>query len=306
MEIWSEMKKHKNRLFTRVFQDFSAWILLLPALFCIYITILRPQVLGMIWSFFDMRGFTVTEFAGVENYKNILTNSVFYKTFFNTLKYVVCSLAIGFIIPIITAIIMNELIHCRNAMRVIVYLPSVMPMVAVSLLWYFIYYPDGSGLLNMLLVKIGLEPYTWLQDSRFTILYIVISMTWSGMGVTAIYYFSALQSVNRELFEAALIDGAGFINRLRVVTLPHMSGMIILFLARHIIGVFNILEEPLQMTDGGPNNASMSLRLLNYKWAFVEGRPQLALALGVIMFIIMSVMAIGYFKLSKQVEDNLA
>lgn len=277
---------------------------MIPALICIYYSIIRPQALGMVWSFFDMKGYTPVKFIGLDNYKRVLSNTIFLKTLLNTLKYVGFSL-IGFIIPIIVAIVMNELIHFRKMTRALVYFPSVMPAVAVSLLWYFIYYPDASGLLNMVLSKIGIKPQIWLQDGRFTILYIVVSMTWSGMGSTAIYYFSALQGVNRELYEAAVVDGAGYFSRLRVVTLPYMSGMIILFLVRKIIAVFNILEQPLQMTDGGPNNASMSLGLLNYRYAFMDGQPQLALALGVIMFLMMSVLTVVYIKLNKKMGEGM-
>lgn len=277
---------------------------MIPALICIYFSIIRPQVLGAAWSFFDMRGYDPIKFVGLANYKRVLSNTIFLKTLLNTLKYVGFSL-IGFVVPIIVAIVMNELIHFRRMTRVFVYFPSVIPAVAVSLLWYFMYYPDASGLLNMVLSKFGIEPYIWLQDGRFTILYIVISMTWSGMGSTAIYYFSALQGVNRELYEAAVIDGAGYFSRIRVVTMPYMSGMIILFLVRKIIAVFSILEQPLQMTDGGPNNASMSLGLLNYRYAFMDGQPQLALALGVIMFLMMSVLTYAYIKLNKKMGEGM-
>lgn len=285
-------------------RELSAWVLLLPAILCIYFFILRPQILGVYWSFFNMKGFTPTEFVGFENYRRVLTDTVFAQTFWNTCQYVLWSLLIGFAIPFIVAIVMNELLHLRQLTRVIVYLPGVMPAVAVSLLWYFIYYPDGSGLLNMLLEKMGMAPYAWLQDSRFTILYIIISMTWSGMGGTAIYYFSGMQGINRDLYEAAVIDGAGFFRRVWSVTIPQMSGMLILFMIRQIIGVFNVMEQPMQMTDGGPNNASVTLGLLNYRYGFVINKPQFAMALGVIMFLILSVFTVIYFRVNKKIEES--
>lgn len=285
-------------------KDISAWILILPALFCIFFFILRPQILGVYWSFFDMKGFTATDFVGFDNYRRVLTDTAFLQTFTNTWIYVILSIALGFFIPFIVAVVMNEMLHMTKLIRVVVYLPSVMPAVAVSLLWYFLYYPDEMGLLNMFLSKFGLEPYGWLQDSRFTILYIIISMTWSGMGGTAIYYFSGLQGINHELYEAAIMDGAGFFRRIFVVTIPQMSGMLILFLIRQIIGVFNVMEQPMQMTGGGPNNASMTLGLLNYRYGFVLKKPQFAMALGVIMFVFLLAFAIIYFKVNKRLEEN--
>lgn len=288
-----------------VVRDFRAWVIILPALLCIYFIVIRPQILAVVWSFFNMNGYTPTEFVGLNNYKIVLTDTAFMKTFRNTLLYVLYSIITGYLVPILVALIMNELVHFRKTTRFIVYLPTVMPAVTVSLLWYFVYYPDQSGLLNSLIVRLGGEPYMWLQDGRFTILYIVISMSWSSLGGMALYFYSALQGVSRELYEAAVIDGAGVFSRLKEVTFPYMSGMLLLFFMRHIMGVFNILEQPLQMTDGGPNNASVSLGLLSYRYAFTDGTPQYALALGVIMFVIMVAGTAVYFRLNKKVEENL-
>ena len=158
----------------------------------------------------------------------------------------------------------------------------------------------------MILGSVGIEPYQWLQDSRFTILWIIISMTWNGCGATALYYFAAMQGINRELYEAALIDGAGYWRRVSIVTLPYMYGMLVLFGVRQIIGVFNTMEQVLQMTGGGPNNASVTLGLLNYRYAFDSGgkNAQYALALGVMMFIVLSVFSIIYFKIDKKIQEN--
>lgn len=285
-------------------KDFSAWILILPAILCIYLVIIRPQIMGTYWSFFNMRGYKVESFAGLDNYKAVLTDTMFLKTLWNTCQYVLWSLLIGFCLPVIIAVVLNELVHFRNGFRFCVYFPAVLPAVAASLLWYLMYYPDQGGLLNMIGSWIGLEPYVWLQDSKFTILYIIISMTWSGCGATAIYYFAALQGVNRELYEAALMDGAGFIRRFFTVTFPHISGIVLLFLVRQIISVFSIVDQPMQMTDGGPNGASNTLGLLAYKYGFVNIEPQKAMAVGVIMFLIMIVFTCFYFYLNKKVESQ--
>ena len=297
-------KKSGKNIFSRfVKRDLPAWALLLPAVICLYFCAIRPQIIGISWSFFDMKGYRLDEFVGFENYRRIFSDTMFLKTLWNTCQYVIWSLLIGFLLPVIVAIILNEMVHFRNTMRVLIYLPSIMPGVAVALLWYLIYYPDNGGLLNTLLASFGIDPYIWLQDSKNTIMFIVISMTWSGVGGTAIYYFAALQGVRRELFEAALLDGAGFFERLKTVTIPHILPIVLLFLVKQIIGVFQVMQQPLQMTGGGPNNASMSLGLMAYNYAFVNGRPQFAMALNVIMFLILLVFTIGYFKLDKKLSE---
>lgn len=282
----------------------GAWALLLPAVFCLYFFVLRPQILGIGWSFFDMKGYKLGDFVGLDNYKRVIGDTMFLKTVTNTFLYVFWSIIVGFLIPIIIAILLNEMVHLRNTFRVMVYFPSILPGAAVALLWYMMFYPDQGGLLNMVLGEFGLEPYVWLQDGRYTILYIVISMTWSGAGGTAIYYFASLQGVNRELYEAAIIDGAGFIKRLWNITLPHMGSVILLFLVRQIISVFSIMEQPLQMTGGGPDNASMTLGLLAYQYGFVSIKANYAMVVGVIMFAILLVFTCFYFVLNKKMEDN--
>lgn len=284
-------------------RDISAWVLILPALLLIYLCILRPQILGTYWSFFDMKGYKIQEFVGLENYKTVLADSMFVKTLWNTCKYVLWSVVIGYFLPIIIAILLNEIVHLRNTYRVLIYFPSILPAAGVALLWYLVYYPDVGGLLNMIGGFFGMEPYVWLQDSRWTILFIIISMTWSGCGSSVIYYFAALQGVSRELYEAAIIDGAGFVRRIRTITLPHISGISLLFLVRQIIGVFSVMEQPLQMTDGGPNGASMSLGLLAYRYGFVSIKPDLAMAIGVIMFLILAVVTCFYFYLDKKIDN---
>lgn len=294
---------NKKRLrFTK--SDFGAWILLLPFVVGLAIWCIIPLVQGIYWSFFNMTGYKVNDFAGLDNYRRVLSDTAFVQTLINTFKYVLWSTVLGYALPIILAVVLNEMVHFRNSLRVIVYFPCVLPGVAVTMLWYFMYFPDASGLLNTLLSHIGVEPYVWLQDARWTIFLIILSSTWQGAGGTAIYYYSALQGVNHELYEAALMDGAGFFYRLKIVTLPHISGIALLFLVRQIISVFSIMEQPMQMTGGGPNNASMTLGLLSYRYGFVNVKPQLAMAVGVIMFLILAVFTCFYFYLNKKVEDN--
>lgn len=304
LERMAEISRKRQIRPGAIKNNIVAWLLILPAMLCIYFFVIRPQVMGIYWSFFDMRGFHVGDFVGLENYKRVISDTMFMSTLWNTCKYVLWSLVIGYALPIVMAIVLNEMVHLRNGMRVMLYFPSVLPSVAVMLLWYLLYYPNAGGLLNMILGKFGIAPYVWLQDPKWTIVYIIISITWNSAGTTMLYYFAALQGVKRELYEAAVIDGAGFFGRLRAVTLPHLSGVMVLFLVNQIIGVFSIMEQVMQMTDGGPNGASMTLGLLAYRYGFVNNKPQFAMATGMIMFLILSVFTILYFVLQKKVEEG--
>lgn len=284
--------------------DILAWSMLLPLVVLMYLWVWRPTVIGAVWSFFKMKGYTPTEFIGLSNYIDVITDTEFLPILWNTVKYVIYSLVVGFIPPIIVAVMINEMVHCKNMFRIMIYLPAVIPGVAANLMWYFVYYPDHTGLLNQLLAFFGAEPYAWLNDPKFTILYIIIAMTWSGFGGTMILYYSALQSVQRELYEAATIDGAGMFKRFWNITLPQISGVLLLCLVRQIISVFQVLDQPMVMTGGGPNNASITVGLQLYRYGFETGRTGHALALGVIVFVMLLVATLFYFWLNRKVEDN--
>ena len=294
--------KMKNQ---KKIRTLGVWVLLLPAVIALYLMVWRPSVLGIVWSFFKMKGYTPTEFVGFENYMRVVTNTEFWPIMINTLEYVFWSFVIGFIPPILIAFMLNEMMHLRNTMRIIIYLPAILPGITILLLWYFIYSPEASGMLNILLAKLGMDPYIWLNDSRFTILFIVIQMTWAGFPGTMFLYYTTIQGISLDLYEAATIDGAGPFRRFCNVSLPQISGLLLINVVRQMIGVFQVMQEPMVMTGGGPNGASTSLGYQLYQYGFVQGRVGQSLALGTITFLILIVATLFYFKLNKKVEDNL-
>ena len=302
--VKNKTKIQKLKQKQRLFNDVKAWIWLLPLVIALYLMVWRPTVIGVVWSFFKMKGYSPEEFIGLKNFIEVMRDTEFLPTMLNSVEYVVLSLVVGFVPPIIMAVMMNEMVHFKNGFKLITYLPAIIPGVAVSLMWYYMYYPDSTGLLNMVLNAFGLESYEWLMDGRFTILYIIISMTWNGAPATMLLYFSALQGINTELYEAAIIDGAGMFKKFWNVTLPQLGGVLLLNFVNQIIGVFQVMEQPMAMTGGGPNNASTTVGYQIYKYGFVSGRAGHALALSVITFMILIVMTAFYFKLEKKVSEN--
>lgn len=298
--------KKKNALVMVYFKkDIYSWFLLIPFLILLYFMIWRPMVMGIVWSFYDMKGYTPTKFIGFENYRVVLQDTQFLHTLGNTILYVLYSLIIGYFPPIIFAIILNEVMHGNNYFKLSMYFPCMIPSVAVSMLWYYIYYPNSGGLLNTFLSFFGIAPLDWLQNSAWTIPLIIISCTWRSLGGTMLMYLAALQGINQELYEATLIDGAGFLTRIRHITIPQISSVMLLYLVRQIISVFQIMEQPLAMTGGGPNGASLSLGLQGYKYAFQFFKIGNSLALGVVTFLMLIILTLFYFFLKNKVESNV-
>ena len=291
----------------------SSWLFAVPALILMYLFIWRPTVMGFVWSLFKFKTnrYEPDFFIGLKNYIEVMKDTEFIPLFINTLQYVGWSLVVGFLPPILLAVIVNEMVHFKQKIMTILYLPAVIPAIAVSLLWTQMYAPGETGLLNMILGKFGISPYQWLGDANFTILWIVVSMTWKSFPTAMLLYYSALQSVNQDLYEAATIDGAGIFQRAWFVMRPQIMGVLILNFVRQIIGVFQVMEQPLAMTGGGPtrggglSGASASLGYQLYKYGFESVRVGHAMALGTIIFVVLMLLTIFYFKLNKKLEESI-
>lgn len=301
--VTTERKLNNSRALRIVKKNISGWLLMMPMLIVFCYIIWRPIILAIVYSFFDLQGFNPTSFVGLKNYKDVLSDTLIMQAMWNTAKFVLWSLIISFPIPLIVAFMMNEVMHGKEAFKFSIFFPSVLPGMAISLIWAAMYDPGSSGLLNTILYKLGIDGFEWLQSKKWVIPLMQISMAWGGIGSTALIYISAMQGIDNEIYEAARLDGAGFFTRIRVVLLPHISGILLLMLVRHIIGTCQIMEEPLLMTGGGPNNASMTMGLQMYRYAFIYFQTDKALAYGGIMFAILMILTMGYHKLDKKIND---
>lgn len=289
-----------NRLGSMFRKNMTAWLLLLPSILLFYFLVWRPIGVGFVYSFFKLRNYIPVEFVGFDNYHEVVTDMLFLKTLSNSVKYVIWSFVIGFLPPIILAVMINEIVHMNAFLKFSIYFPQIVPAVAAALIWYFLYLPGDGGVLNIILGKLGIPAQGWLQNSGQTIPLIITMMTWQGCGGSMILYLASLQGINQELYEAAKIDGANIPTRFANVTLPAIFPIILLQFVRQIISVFQVMIEPMTMTGGGPNNASISLNLQGFNYAFKNFQPERALALGVITFLILLVVTAFYFKVQNK------
>lgn len=290
----------QKKLYGKIKRNFSGWILLVPTVFLLIFVTLRPLYMGIINSFYELKGFTPTEYVGLENYIQVIRDTKFVGTLWNTVKYVLWSLVIGLPLPFLCAIMLNEMVNGKNFIRISTYMPVVIPAVAVSLIWTNMYMEGPGGLLNMFIGLFGAEPRQWLMDRNLTIPLIIVSMTWNSFGTTILYYYAMLQSVNTELYDSARIDGAGILSRAKNIIMPHMLPLLVLMAIKQIIGVFQVIDQPLVMTGGGPNGASTSLALIGYQYAFQFSQAGKALAVNVITFILLVGLTFVYFKAEKK------
>lgn len=301
------MKKEKeNQIRCRysIKRDAVAWVLIIPSLFCFIFVLWQPLISGVILSFFETKGYDAVRFVGFKNYIGVIKNSEFMAALKNTFSYTFWSLLIGYLFPLVVAILLNEMVHFKSFFKFSLYFPCMVPGMATALLWYFLFDPSPGGILNALLQTLGLPISQWLQNAKLTIPLIVITMTWRAFGGTMLIYLAKLQGINQDLYEAAGLDGAGFFQKIRCITLPHLKGTMSLMLIMQIISVFQVFQEPLAMTAGGPNNASMTLMLESYYYAFRYFNAGRSMAIGSIAFVILLVLTIIYQAVSKKAEEN--
>ena len=267
LEGTKEMSQ-KYKISKLIRNNLSGWLVMLPAIILFAFFVWEPLLESIRLSFYSAQGMRTVEFVGFKNYIDVFHHPDFLPAVRNTCLYAIWSLIIGFFIPIIMAILINEMIYAKGLFRVGTYFPNVVPGLATVLMWGFILKPGKTGVLNIILGHFGMEPSIWLSDPKLTIPLIVLTMTWKGAGATALIYLAALQGINRELYEAAIIDGAGIWSRIVNITIPGLRKLIRTLLILQVISVFQILYEPLVMTNGGPNNASISIMQLVFKYAF--------------------------------------
>jgi multiple sugar transport system permease protein len=297
-------KKKIKHILKKMKFNLTAWILLLPSLFCFVIFSWQPLLSGLVLSFFKTKGYEAVEFIGFDNYISVINNSEFKSALVNTLSFTFWSLIIGYLIPVIVGIMVNEMVHLKSVFKFSFYFPSMIPGMAGALLWYFMFNPGDGGILNSLLSIVGIPKSEWLQNSNLTIILIVITMTWRSFGATMLMYMASLQSVNQELYEAASLDGAGVFQRVRHITIPHVSGIMGLLFIMQVIGTFQTMQEPLVMTSGGPNNASLTLMLESYYQAFNYFNAGRSMAIGGITFVLLSGMTIIYMLYNARTERD--
>lgn len=295
-----ESKLKRSRRFNRFLMNYGGWAFIIPSFILFLFFVWEPMGYGIVLAFSKMQGFTITGFAGFENFKFVFTHPYFSKAMLNTIQYVVFSMLIGYLVPILLAIIVNEVVHGQRFFKVVVYFPALVPSMASLLMWQFLLTAGDEGLVNNILMALGLEPLMFFQNSDLTIFWLVIIMTWKSAGSTTMVYLASLQGINNEIYEAAELDGAGIFAKLRYITVPGIYNTARLMLIMQIISVFQILYEPMVMTGGGPNNASLSLMLLSYNFAFENFQFNNASVVGLVVTAILLVLTLIYLKFVKE------
>jgi len=269
--IFKEMSKPNavNYQKTSFRNHMFAWLFMGIAVITVLMWSYFPVGSGLLMAFQNYKIVGNSEWIGLGNFIQLFWQPIFWQSVVNTVFYVVLTLALGFFAPIILALIFNEIPRGSLFFRMIFYLPTVTSGIIVLLLWKQFYEPSQAGLFNKLLAAVNLPGQMWLFDSKLAMLCIIIPGIWGGVGAGSVFYLAALKNVPEELYESSSIDGAGIWGKLRHVTYPTLSMLLIINFVGAFIGAFNATSNILVMTGGGPANATHVIGLEIFYNAYV-------------------------------------
>ncbi|AIX08889.1 MULTISPECIES: carbohydrate ABC transporter permease [Bacillus] len=282
------------------------YLFLVPALvflLFVYIPIFENVFLSLFqWSSFSPE----KTFIGLKNYVELFHDPVFYQALTNNVLYAVISIVCQVFGGLILAAVLEDKLVRKWSpfFRTVFFLPVVISMTVIALLFDFIYNPE-TGLLNQLLQAIGLDQLTraWLGDDSTAMLSVIFVSQWQSVGYIAMLYIVSIQKIPDELYEAARLDGAGKIQQFFHITVPQTKEMSFVAVVMTLTGAFTVFNEPYILTGGGPGNASEVLSTFLYKSAFTKDMMGYASAIATVVLIItlaLSLMQMEFFKTGKE------
>lgn len=275
-----------------------AWMFLsIPLIFLLAFTFL-PTIAAFILSFTNYNVFSPTEFLGLDNYVRTFNNPSFRKAIINTISYWLMTTPILVVLPIFIAVLLNQKLRGTKIFRLIYYFPTLVSVVITGILFTWMF--AENGIINYVLSIVGIEGVSWLANTS-TVMPALSGVTiWQGFGYYTLFYLAALQAVPKELYEAADLDGANFLQKQLNITIPSIKPMIFFISIMSTLGAFKEFTLMLTMTKGGPLKSSTTLVYLVYEEAFINLNMGYASAISFVLFIILMIITL----INQKVLDN--
>jgi multiple sugar transport system permease protein len=267
-----------------------------------------PWLVGLLWfyvypffaslyySFHNTTPFATGAFTGLENYRLLLSDPLFWKSLLNTFYYTGVAVVLGNLFALALALLLSQNLRGMTFYRTIFYLPSIVPFVAVSVVWIWILHPQ-YGIVNYVLDWLGLPTLGWFSDPVWAMPGLIIVSLW-GTGNMMIIYLAGLLDIPKELHEAATIDGATAWQRTLRITIPLLTPIILFNVVIGLIGGFQYFVQPYIITQGGPADATLVYALYLYQNAFSYFRMGYASAMAWVLFVIIMVVTLLVFRSS--------
>lgn len=281
----------------------SGWIFISIAVILALVFLLYPIIYSIVLSFHSTRGLTST-FAGFGNIERLLKDKILFRALYNNFVFLIFQVPIMLTLGLIFAVMLNSTkLRFKSFYRLALFLPCVTSLVAYSVLFKMIFQIDG--IINTVLLNIHLisSPINWLNDPFWARVTIIIALCWRWTGYNMMFYLSGLQNISRDSLEAADIDGAGKIRRFFYIIVPQLKPVILFTTIMSTIGTIQLFDEVVNLTAGGPSNATLTISQYIYNHSFVYASNfGYSAALSYVIVIIVSVLAYIQFKVAG--DDN--
>ena len=289
----------------RVGEARAGWAMSSPALAAILLFFVLPAIASLFLSFTDFDIYALADignlrFVGRQNYERLLENPLFWKAITNSLLFVAVGTPFIVALSLLAAMLVNSRwLTWRPVWRVALFAPYVTTLVATAVVWRYLLH-TRYGLLNYLLSFFGVPPVDWLGSPTASLPAILLFVGWKTFGYNMIIFLAALQTVPRELDEAARIDGAGWFTRLRHVTLPAIAPTLLLVSVLTVAGMFQLFAEPYVMTQGGPAQSTVTILYFMYEEGFKWWNLGSGAAVAFLLFLCILAVTLVQFRLAKR------
>jgi multiple sugar transport system permease protein len=276
-------------LLRSVYRVVAPYAFLAPALLAIGVFFVLPVIAAFLLGFTDFDIYAVADLAnlrwiGLRNYVQLVRDPAFHTALRNTLYFVLLGGPLSIALSLVIALLVHHrLVRCKSLFRTVFLLPVVCTLVAVAVVWRYLYQPR-DGLLNLALAAFGFGPVDWLGDPRWAMPAIILMALWKNFGFNMLIFLAALQRVPESVYEAARLDGAGAWQELRHVTVPMLRPTLQFVAVITLAGYFQLFAEPYVMTGGGPADSTLSVVLLMYREGFRWWNMGYAAAVSFVLF----------------------
>jgi multiple sugar transport system permease protein len=288
-----------------VSQERAAWGFVAPALVALGLFFFLPVAAALLLSFTDFDIYAVADlgnlrFVGLDNYIHLLETPLFWKALGNTAWFVVLGVPLSIMMSLAAALLLDsKLARFKGFFRTVYFAPVVTTLVAVAVIWRYLLHTK-YGLVNWALGGIGIGPIDWLGDPHWSMPAIVLFAVWKNFGYNMIIILAGLQTIPEELHEAARIDGANALQRLRHVTLPGLAPGLLVVSILTMAGYFQLFAEPYVMTQGGPVESTVSILYFMYEQGFRWWNLGFASAIAFVLFAIMFALTLVQLRVSER------
>lgn len=293
----STFKKRKYSLTETV----TAYAFLLPALILAFVFIVQPIILAFIYGFTDYYLLKPSEktFIGIDNFVRMLSDELLYKTFMNTIYFVVLVVPIQLGMALGLGLIVNKKLKFNSYFRMAFFSPAVLSLVVISILWSVMLNPS-SGLINQILVNFGIPKQLFLSGKSQAMPTIVLISAWSGCGYQMLIFLTGLKNIDSALYEAAAIDGANTFKKFTHITIPSLRPITMFLIITTTIQAFKLIVQPMIMTGGGPDYSTMTILQYIYEYGFRHRNTGYASAITLVFTVFLVLVSIITKKVLKE------